>query len=146
MELEQALFRFVSGVPAITQYIGAAPQPVRMFQGKAPQGVKSPFIIQQRSGSQGADTYCGVDGSVRVSLQVDHYAKTWPEMAALGKAFWRALRKDAIDYPFQMGEGDSPDDSVRVKGAFMVNEFDSLDPDPGLQRRTQLWSFWIWEP
>lgn len=35
--------------------------------------------------------------------------------------------------------------SVKVKDAFLVNEFDLDDPEPGLYRRSQSWRFWYVE-
>lgn len=145
MEFEDALFGWVRTRPTLTQYIGGPPPAVtRFFKLKIPQGSKFPAMVQQRGGLLTQQLPCGTDGTVRVTLQVDHYGKTWAEMAALGKAFRRALERDQT-YPVQMGAGDSPDDSVKVKSAKCENEFDLDDPDPGLLRRSQTWTFWIWE-
>jgi hypothetical protein len=146
MQLEDALFGWVRGRPTITQYIGSGPGPIgtRFFKLKIPQGSKFPAMVQQGAGLQTQQLACGVDGTVRITLQIDHYARSWAEMAALGTAFRRALEREQT-YPVQMGEGDSPDDSVRVKSAKIENQFDLDDPEPGLFRRSQTWSFWIWE-
>lgn len=146
MELEDALFKWVQDQPTITGFIGAPPQRTRFFKLKVPQGEKFPACVVQRSGTGRQELQCATDGAVAVSLQVDHYAKTWPEMAALGKAFRHALRRDVATYPIWMGDGDSPAVAVKVKAAFVENEFDLDDPEPGLLRRTQLWTFWIYEP
>ncbi len=147
MDLEDALFRFVAGQSAVTQHIGAAPQEVRFYKLHRPQKSKTPAIVQQRGGSDRQATYCKVDGAVLVSLQVDVYAITWAEMAATAKAFYRLLRNGNLTYPvFMGGSGDSPDDGVKVKTATLENEFDSDDTEPGIFRRTQFWSFWIFEP
>lgn len=145
MELEDALFGWVRSRPTITQFIGGPPPAVtRFFKLKVPQASKFPAMVQQRAGIATQQLACGVDGTVRVTMQLDHYARTWAEMAALAKAFRRALERDEV-YPVAMGAGDSPDDSVRVKSAKLENEFDLDDPEPGLLRRSQTWSFWIWE-
>lgn len=145
MELEDALFKWVTTQATITGHIGAPPNQVRLFKGKAPQGTKTPFIVQQRNGLDRQDLYCGTDGAVPVSLQIDHYAKDWPSMAAMARAFDRALRPGLVTFPIWMGDGDSPAVAVKVKHAKLENEFDGEDPNPGLARRTQLWTFWIWE-
>lgn len=143
-DLESALFDWVSDQPAVTQYIGAAPQVVRFFKLKAPQGSKTPACVMKRAGRAGQALPCGPDGAVRYQLQVDHYAKTWPEMAGLAKAFKRAL--EAVQYPAAFGSGDSPGAQLRIKSATLNNEFDSDDPEPGICRRTQFWEFWVFEP
>lgn len=150
MEFEDALFRWVADQSPITANIGAAPQVVRFFKGKAPQGVKAPFMIQRRGGVDEQTMRCRIDGAVAVSMQIDSYGKTWPEMAATARAFRNALKPDVVNagagFPVYMGAVDSPGDGVKVKAAILENEFDTDDPDPGLIRRTQLWTFWIWQP
>lgn len=145
-ELEDVLFQWAGAQPTITQYIGAAPLEVRFYKLKAPQKSKTPHIIQQRSGGTQDQVYCGPDGAVRIQLQVDHYAMTWAEMAGLAKAFRRALNPNPSPYPAYLGSGNSPGVQLRVKSAVCDNEFDSDDSDPGLFRRTQFWSFWVFEP
>lgn len=144
MEFEDALFGWVRSLPTITQYIGAPPVTTRFYKLKNPQAGKFPSLVQQRDGTSSQQLYCGTDGAVRVALRVDSYGKTWAEMAGLAKAFRVALR-DAV-YPIMMGDGNSPADAVKVKSAHMENQVDLDDPSPGIYRRSQLWSFWIFEP
>lgn len=146
MELEDALFKWVSLQATITANIGAPPQVVRLFKGKAPQGTKTPFMVQQLNGRDGQQLYCREDGAVQKSIQIDTYAKDWASMAATAKSLRDALLRPAVPYPIWMGDGDSPAVAVKVKAANLENEFDGEDPNPGLSRRTQLWTFWIWEP
>lgn len=146
MELEDALFKFVSEQAAITAIIGAPPGIVRFHKLKIPQGSPMPALAQQRSGSPRGYAQCGRDGAVRVSMQIDSYAKRWADMAALAGAVREALDPYPSPYPIWMGEGDSPSTAVRVKSAQLDNEFDLDDPEPGLLRRTQLWSIWIFQP
>jgi hypothetical protein len=105
-----------------------------------------PAMVQQRSGTARQELQCTTDGAVAIQLQVDTYAKTWAEMAACSRAFARALRRDVATYPIWMGDGDSPSVAVKVKAATLENEFDFDDPETGLCRRTQLWTFWVFEP
>jgi len=146
MEFEDALFKWVSLQAPITANIGAPPQIVRFYKGRAPQQTKAPFMVQQRNGREGQLLYCREDGAVRVSMQIDTYAKDWAGMAAAARALKDALRPGVLTYPVWMGDGDSPNVAIKVKAAILENEFDGEDPDPGLSRRTQLWTFWIWEP
>lgn len=146
MEFEDALFKWVGTQGSVTAFIGAAPQAVRFHKLKIPQGGKMPAMVQQRSGTGRQELQCTTDGAVAIQLQVDTYALTWSEMAACSRAFARALRRDNVTYPVWMGDGDSPSVAVKVKAAILNNEFDTDDPEPGLCRRTQLWTFWIFEP
>jgi len=146
VELEDALFKWVGTQSTVTAFIGGAPQPVRFHKLKIPQGGKMPAMVQQRSGTGRQTLQCGVDGAVAVQLQIDTYAKDWATMAACSRAFARALRPGDVTYPIWMGDGDSPSVAVKVKAATLENEFDLDDPEPGLCRRTQLWTFWIFEP
>src|SRR5687767_13168694 len=124
MELEDALFKWVSTQAGVTAFIGAAPQAVRFHKLKIPQGGKTPAMVQQRSGTARQELQCKLDGAVAISLQVDTYATTWAQMAACSRAFARALRRDVATYPIWMGDGDSPTVAVKVKAATLENEFD----------------------
>lgn len=146
MEFEDALFKFTAQQSAVTAFLGATPQPTRFYKLKVPQGSKFPATVITRDGAPRENLYCGVDGAVRVSVRVDHYAKDWATMAALAKAFRRSLNPEVNAYPIWMGDGDSPSVAVKCKAASLENEFDLDDPEPGLLRRVQLWQFWIFEP
>jgi hypothetical protein len=146
VEFEDALFKFTAQQLPVTAFIGAAPQATRMFKLKVPQGARFPAIVMTRDGAPRQNLYCSVDGAVRVSMRIDHYAKEWATMAALAKAFRRSLNPEVNAYPIWMGDGDSPSVAVKVKSASLENEFDLDDPEPGLHRRVQLWQFWIFEP
>lgn len=145
MELEDALFKFMQTQAPVVALIGE-PNRLRFYKGKIPDQSKMPALVQQRSSGPRTYSQCGVDGSFPVSMQLDSYAKTWAEMAHLARLTFRALNPTPTPYPMQMGTGNSPDDSVRVKAAELVNQFDRDDPEPGLFCRTQLWTIWIFEP
>lgn len=145
MEFEQALTEWARTVPAIVTLIGEANR-LRLYKLKGQQAQRQPSIVIQRGGAGRQYRSCGRDGAVQITLQVDHYAKDWQGMAALAKT-WRAAL-EAASYPFWMAG--SPDDSppgagVKVKSATCDNEFDLEDPDPGLVRRSQSWTFWVFE-
>lgn len=148
MELEDALFAWAKTQAGIVANIGVPGGRLRFFKLKVPQGEKFPASVMQRSGTEEQALQCGPDGAVRIALQVDHYGKTWETMAATAKEFRRALRGDVVPFPIIMGLGgdESPSAFVKVKQATLENQFDLDDPDPGLFRRTQLWTFWVWEP
>lgn len=145
MEFEDALHGWVSQQAPMVALIGE-PNRLRFFKGKIPQGSKMPSTVQQRSGADRQYRPCRIDGAVAVSMQIDHYAKNWQAMAELARTFRESLDPRVVQFPLLMGPGDSPPTGVRVRGAFIDNEFDADDPDPGLLRRVQLWTFWIVEP
>lgn len=143
MEIEDAIFQWVSGLPALTAVIGSSP--VRFFKGKIPQGSHMPAGVILRAGTGRQNRGCTIDGAVSVSLQIDWYAKTWQDMKEPAMLFRVALQPNVSSFPIYMGGADSPAEFVKVKAATCENEFDGDDPEPGLQRRTQLWTFWIFE-
>lgn len=145
MEFEEALHGWVAQQAAIVALIGETNR-VRFFKLKVEQGSKYPAMVQQRSGADRQYRACRIDGAVGVSMQIDHYAKTWKQMAELARTFRESLDPRTVAFPILMGPGDSPPTGVRVKAAMIDNEFDLDDPEPGLLRRTQLWTFWIVEP
>lgn len=145
MELEDALFKWAGTQAPLVAMLGE-PNRLRFFKGKIPQGSKMPASVMQRSGGPRSYMACGVDGTYPVSMQLDHYALAWKEMAVLARAWFNALNPHPSPYPIHMGTGNSPDDSVKVKAARLDNEFDLDDPEPGLMRRTQLWTIWVYEP
>lgn len=145
MELEDALFRWMQTQAPVVALIGE-PNRLRFFKSKIPDQSRMPALVMQRSGGPRTYGQCGVDGSYPVSMQLDAYAKSWAEMALLARRVKNALNPVPAPYPLQMGVGDSPDESVKVKAAELQNEFDRDDPEPGLFCRTQLWAIWIFEP
>lgn len=146
MEFEEALYAWVATQAPLVAIIGE-PQRLRFFKLKVEKGSRMPSMVQQRSGAARQYRSCTVDGAVALSMQIDHYGKTWQEMSVLARTFRRALDPDAVQFPVWMGgnPGDSPNAGVKVKAAMLENEFDLDDPDPGLLRRTQSWTFWIAE-
>lgn len=145
MELETGLYRWASAQAAFFPILKPGAGEFRLHKMKIPQGGPTPATVQQRVGTDYEWRACEIDGAVQVSLQLDHYAKTTDERDALAAAWRRALNPRYLTYPVWMGDGDSPSTAVKVKAAKLDNEFDSDDIEPGLQRRTQLWTFWIFD-
>lgn len=134
MSLEESLHDWAESQTELVALLGEAER-FRFFKLKIPDKSKTPASVQQRSGRNGQQLYCGPDGAIEVTLQLDHYARTWPAMKQLAET-WRMALQD-LEYPVMMG-------SVRVKVATLENEFDLDDPEPGLFRRSQSWTFWVW--
>lgn len=142
MELEDALHSWASGHTELAALIGE-PNRFRLFKGLLEQKTRQPASVQQRSGTGRQTRSCTVDGAVAVSLRLDHYGKTWQQMTELARAWRLALSPDNVSYPVYMGGVVGV--GLKVKAAVLDNEFDLDDPDPGLFRRCQLWTFWIFE-
>lgn len=145
MEIEDALSGWIVDQDAYADLI-REPSRVRFFKLKVPQGSRFPCTVVQRSGTDRQYRACRIDGTVGVTLQIDHYGKTWQAMANLAAKFRQVLDPQTVDYPALMGPDNSPFVGLKVRGAFLENEFDGEDVDPGLLRRTQLWTFWVSEP
>lgn len=145
MEFEDAFHDWVAQQAPIVTVIGETGR-LRFFKQKIPQGSRFPSVVQQRSGTGRQYRGCRVDGAVALSIQIDHYAKNFQHMVEIARLFREALDPKVLSFPIVMGPDDSPVTGVKVKAAILENEFDGEDPDPGLLRRTQLWTFWIVEP
>lgn len=117
----------LTGVPAIAALVGG-----RVFPDMVKQGSLLPAIVFQRTGTLRQQTYCGTHGLVLGNFQIDVYAKTRNECRTLAALVLKAL----IDYAGPMGT------DCDVKHCALQTDFDSVDPDPGTLRRTQLWAIW----
>jgi hypothetical protein len=135
MTLEQALFGWANEQTEIAALLGE-PARLRLFKLTVEQRAHMPSSVMQRTGTQRQQLQCRIDGTVQATIQVDHYAKSLKVAAEVADAFRVALH--ATTFPVMMG-------SVKVKDAFLVNEFDLDDPEPGLYRRSQSWRFWYVE-
>lgn len=135
MTLEQALFGWANEQTEIVALLGD-PARLRLFKLTVQQRANMPSSVMQRTGTQRQQLQCRVDRTVQATMQIDHYAKTQQAAAQVADVFRIALH--GITFPVMMG-------SVKVKDAFLVNEFDLDDPEPGLFRRSQSWRFWYVE-
>jgi len=107
----------------------------RIYSQRAPDGSRGLYAVYQRSGRQGESTFCAPDDLVGGDYQIDVYGRDDQEVGLAARAIRRAMVETRVA---QMGP-------VAVKKVFLVNDFDSVDPDPGLVRRTQLYTIWYAE-
>jgi hypothetical protein len=133
--LEQAIFGWANEQTEIVALLGE-PARLRLFKLTVPQRAHMPSSVLQRTGTQRQQLQCRTDRTVQATLQFDHYGKSQQVAAEVAEVFRLALH--AIVFPVMMG-------GVKVKDAFLVNEFDLDDPEPGLYRRSQSWRFWYVE-
>lgn len=126
---EPNFFAVLSADTAVAGVIGS-----RIYPGKLPQNPQLPAVVVQRVGATRARTYCATERLVRGSYQFDIYAKSATERQAVSAVVASAL----LDFRGLAGD-------VPVKDAALTTDFDSVDPEPGYLRRTQLWDIWYVE-
>lgn len=102
-----------------------------IFNQRAPQSVRGDFVVYQRAAVERQPMFCGTDGTVGTEYQFDLYSVDDVRLGNLGRAIRRALN----DYSGLIG-------TVAVKKILLAQDFDSVDPDPGLNRRTQTYTVW----
>lgn len=130
---------FLTGISDIRSMIAG-----RVYPDKIDQGSPLPAVVVSKTGAQRQSKYCGTDGLVLGSFQLDVYATTRREVRELSKRIVGSGRKGStpptamLDYTGMMGD-------CFVKSCTLTTDFDSVDPDPGLLRRTQLWDIWYVE-
>lgn len=116
----------------------------RVYPDKLPQGYKLPAIVYGRTGGQRQQMMCGTHGLVLGNYQLDIYGLTSKEVRDLSNRVIGSGRRGStppdamLDYKGTMGGCD-------VKNCALATDFDSVDPEPGLQKRTQLWDIWYVE-
>lgn len=131
--------QFLTSLSAVNQLVAG-----RVYPDQLRQGTKLPAIVYGKTGGQRQQKQCGTDGLVLGSFQLDVYGKTRQEVRELSNAIIGQGRKgqtppDAmLDYKGLMG-------TCFVKNCALANDFDTVDPEPGMIRRVQLWDIWYVE-
>ena len=136
MELEQALWTYLSTRPALAQYVGAG-SAARIYHDIIPQhayaeATKLSCIVINRVGTGFDPGFCSTDRLVDASIQIDSYAMDRGEAWLLG----RAVRDELIDFSGLLA-GEVPVDRISCE-----NDLPLLDPEPGLYRRSQTYRVW----
>jgi hypothetical protein len=126
---EPNFYEYLRNIPAVAAVVGS-----RIYPDKLPQNPVLPAVVYQRVGGIRQTLYCGTDGLVDGNYQLDIYGKTRATTKDASDAVFNAL----IDYSGMMG-------ATIVKDCTLSTDFDSVDPEPGLLRRTQLWDVWYVE-
>lgn len=132
---EPNLYEYLKGVDEVAQLVGD-----RIYAGRIPQhnfetdGRHQDCVVYQRVGAVRGVGFCSSDGLVSGSYQIDCYS---PDDVAMVKVA-RAIRRALVDYFGPMG-------AVQVCRVLLDNEFDSQEPEPGLNRRTQTFTIWYAE-
>jgi len=129
--METDLRDYLRGIPAITDLVSQ-----RVYGMVREQGLKTqlPAVRIQRIHTNFYPTFCGTTELVDADLQVDSYGIDGDSAWALAKALKATLR----DFSGNM-------EATSVDKVFLNNEFPLTDPDPGIIRVTQLYTFWYRE-
>ncbi len=131
--------QFLTSIAAVNQIVAG-----RVYPDVMRQGTPLPAIVYSRSGGQRQGKLCGTDGLVLGSFQIDVYAVTRRETRELSDRIIGSGRVGStppsamLDYKGLMG-------TCFVKQCSLMTDFDSVDPDPGLLKRVQLWDIWYVE-
>lgn len=130
---EPNFFAFLTGLSGVQSTVAS-----RVYPDKLPQNPTLPAIVFQRVGGARARGYCGTDRLVSGSYQFDVYGRSRSEARQIAQAVMAESPEGMLDYSGLMG-------NVRVKDCALTSDFDSIDPEPGLLKRTQLWDVWYVE-
>lgn len=132
--IEQGLHAYLASVPAVAALL-SADGITRIFPLLIPQQALTPCVVYQLTSTTRTQTYCGTIALHRSVVQLDSYARTYPEAVAVANALYDAL----IDYKGMMG-------AVEVRDCVQEAESDFSDLEPGLYRRYQSWGIWLIQP
>lgn len=122
------------GVAAFVAPVGA--EPYRIYPLVVPQRLAAQpqmsAIVYSIASVERAASYCESDRLVRSSVNIDNYSKSYLTVGQLAKAVQTVL----LDFRGMLGG------LVEVRTAYLTNEFDLLDIEPGLYRVSQSWDIW----
>jgi hypothetical protein len=108
----------------------------RFYAWTRPQNAGSlPDVLIQRTQTGFQQTICGTDSLVSGQMQIDSYAMNGIAAVRLAQALKKALDGFSAG---MMGE-------TYVDKVMIENEFAAGDPDPGIARMVQLYTFWFKE-
>lgn len=117
----------------------------RIYQDRAPQRVPAdwpatPYAVYLCASTQQGQTFCEQDDLTLGSYQVDVYATDALTKEYLARAIQRAV------VGFTGPSSADPTLGARICSAQLQTKFDQApDLDPGLYRKTMLFSIWYWE-
>lgn len=128
MLVEEAIYSILSTDPGVTALASTRAYPV-----VAPQKSPAPYLVYNKSGRGRQELFCGTDNTLSTRMQIDCYATTYLESVNLAAAVESALNR----YRGVLG---SP--AVNILTAYLTNEFDLSEIEPGLYRQSQDWEIW----
>jgi hypothetical protein len=127
--VEAALRSYLLQQAAVTTLVAD-----RVFPGRFEQPAAYPAILVTRVASSRLVTHAGVSTLARVRLQLDLWALTYAGAHDLAEAVRKCLNGFRGSFP------GSP--ATEVPGAFLLTEYDVVEPDANAHRLTQDWQVW----
>lgn len=102
----------------------------RIFPGMQ-KGKVYPSVVYALVSTLRSSTYCGDTRLVAGSFQLDVYARVYSEMVGAADV----VRERMLDFKGVVA-------GTRIRHCTLTTEYDAVDSDPGLFRRTQQWDVW----
>lgn len=129
--IEAGLYSYLSSNTQVSAIVGDRIYPLMIPLAVYDAAIQRPCLVYQRDGSARQRTYCGDSNVVNASFQIDAYAIDYDSAISLADAVRVAL----VAYRGVMG-------AVTVKDVVLENDFDLLDTEPGLYRRSMNYTVW----
>jgi hypothetical protein len=131
--IQSALVARLESVSGVTSIAADRIYPLMIPQHVYSEATKQPCIVYTRTNVQRRPTFCTSVGLIATGFRVDSYARTYVQAVELAAAVKTAL----IDFTGSWG---SP--AQTISRVMLDNEFDLLDPEPGLYRVSQTYTVW----
>jgi len=132
--IEEGVAALLTAAPGVTAIAGDRVYPLVIPQEIYTEASRKPCLVYQRIATEITGTFCQTDTLRGMSLQVDAYARTYGAARALAAAAKAAL----------LGFTGAAS-GVAVSRVTLAAEFDGLDEEPGLYRRSLTFSIWYAE-
>lgn len=129
------LYEFLRNQPAVAALAGDRIYPEMIPQASQSEARKLPCIVYTTTAEARTATYCGTDRLLSAAVQIDLYTPHYDRTRELRAAVRLALR----DFRGMMGD-------TRVRLTRLDSSGGLVEPEPGLFRRSQDWTFWYVEP
>lgn len=129
------LYEFLRHNSGVAAFVGDRIYPEMIPQASQHEARKLPCIVYTTTAESRSATYCGTDRLVSAAIQVDLYTPGYDQTLQLRAAVRLALR----DFRGMMGD-------TLVRLTRLDSSGGLVEPEPGLFRRSQDWTFWYVEP
>ena len=132
--IEEALVSRLVADPTVAGLAGDRIFPLLIPQALYAEASRQPCLVYQRTSTDTDATFCETIGLRATQIQIDAYARRYQEARELG----RAAREALTDF-----RGDVS--GLHIDRVTLANEFDGLDEEPGLYRRSLTFLVWFTE-
>lgn len=125
--IQETVYTLLTGDMAVAALVGDRVYPLVIPEQVYDAATKRPCIVYQRDGLDKSRTFCGTIGLQYSSFAFDCYARKYLDAQAVA---------EAVKSLFEDYQGGVIDDVL------FENQFDGLDPEPGLFRVRVTLGFW----